>query len=224
MIAGIAALLYGEAVEAPKPSAVGVLRLAMASGGVEAVEAAFQAARAGDEVAVTESDLNTLGYQALADGDIAAAVALFQLNVTAYPEAWNPYDSLGEGLLAAGDTTASIASYRRAHALNPAAPSPRTALSALGIDLDTVTLSDAVLDRYVGTYQIQPGFLLTVTRDGDGLVTQATGQDSFPMTPISETEFAPPFDARLVFEAGDPAPAVTLFQGGDEIRASRVEG
>ncbi|WP_412068959.1 serine hydrolase [Rubrivirga sp. IMCC43871] len=223
MIQGLIAILYGDEPEVPRPSALGLLREALAEGGAEAVETAFDAARAGDEVTVTERDLNTLGYLALADGDTDTAVALFRLNVAAYPEAWNPHDSLGEGLLAAGDTTGAIASYRRAHEISPAAPSPRAALEALGVDLDTVTLSDAILNRYVGSYQIQPGFALTVRLEDGQLITQATGQSAFPMTPISETEFAPPFDARLVFEAGDPAPAVTLFQGGNEIRAARVE-
>ncbi len=90
-------------------------------------------------------------------------------------------------------------------------------------DSEAVDVPVTVLERYVGSYEIQPGFVLEVRLEDGALVTQATGQDSFPMTAISETEFAPPFDARLVFEAGDPAPAVTLIQGGGrfEPNASR---
>ncbi len=63
-----------------------------------------------------------------------------------------------------------------------------------------------------------------MTREGTQLFAQATGQPRFALTALSETEFAPTaFEARLVFEAGDPTPAATLFQGAAEMHAPRVE-
>ena len=227
LVAGIAAILYGETPEVPKPSAVGPVREALASGGVEAAEAAFEAARAGNEYEVTERTLNTLGYERLGDGDVETAVAIFRLNVAAYPEAPNPYDSLGEALLAAGDRDGAIASYQRALEIAPTFPSSRAALARLGVETEDPTgvdVPEAVLERYVGRYELQPGFVLDVTREGGRLFTQATGQSRFEIIAESETEFVPTvFEARLVFEPGDPAPAVTLFQGGGEIRAPRIE-
>jgi hypothetical protein len=44
----------------------------------------------------------------------AFAVWVFRQNVDLYPESANTYDSLGDGLLAMGDTTAAIAQFRRA--------------------------------------------------------------------------------------------------------------
>jgi Tfp pilus assembly protein PilF len=44
----------------------------------------------------------------------ALAVWLFRQNVDAYPESANVYDSMGDGLLAIGDTTAAMAQFRRA--------------------------------------------------------------------------------------------------------------
>jgi Tfp pilus assembly protein PilF len=44
----------------------------------------------------------------------ALAVWFFRQNVDLYPESANAYDSLGDGLLAKGDTTAAIAQFKRA--------------------------------------------------------------------------------------------------------------
>ena len=63
--------------------------------------------------------LNTLGYRLLRDGQIEDAITTFELNVAEYPDASNPYDSLGEAYLAAGDTARAIANYQRSVELNP---------------------------------------------------------------------------------------------------------
>jgi cytochrome c-type biogenesis protein CcmH/NrfG len=63
--------------------------------------------------------LNTLGYQQLAQQHVTEALQLFRLNVEMFPDRFNPYDSLGEAYLAAGDRTNALASYRKSYALNP---------------------------------------------------------------------------------------------------------
>jgi lipoprotein NlpI len=62
-----------------------------------------------------ESEVNQLGYGVLqALKNPALAVWVFRQNVALYPESANAYDSLGDGLLAGGDTTAAIVQFRRA--------------------------------------------------------------------------------------------------------------
>lgn len=63
--------------------------------------------------------LNTLGYRLLGGGQVNHAITVFELNVAEYPDASNPYDSLGEAYLAAGDTARAIVNYRRSVALDP---------------------------------------------------------------------------------------------------------
>ena len=65
-----------------------------------------------------EMQLNQLGYNVLqALRNPALAVWVFRKNVDLYPESANVYDSLGDGLLAGGDTTAAMAQFRRAIAV-----------------------------------------------------------------------------------------------------------
>jgi hypothetical protein len=56
----------------------------------------------------TESQMNALGYEYLYSGKVKEAIALFQLNVEAYPEAWNVYDSLGEAYMESGQYELAI--------------------------------------------------------------------------------------------------------------------
>jgi predicted alpha/beta superfamily hydrolase len=62
-----------------------------------------------------EMEMNNLGYgiiQVLKNPSFA--VWVFQQNADLYPESANVWDSLGDGLLAKGDTTAAIAQFRKA--------------------------------------------------------------------------------------------------------------
>lgn len=66
-----------------------------------------------------ENELNMFGYQLLARNLIDEAVVIFELNVEAYPEGFNTYDSLGEAYMIAGKNEAAITNYERSLELNP---------------------------------------------------------------------------------------------------------
>jgi tetratricopeptide (TPR) repeat protein len=54
------------------------------------------------EVIFSEPIMNRLGYEYLQSGNNQAAIALFKLNVTAYPDSPNVYDSLADAYIANG--------------------------------------------------------------------------------------------------------------------------
>jgi tetratricopeptide (TPR) repeat protein len=72
-----------------------------------------------NEYAETEAAINSLGYRLLGEGRVPDALAVFRLNVEAYPRSANAHDSLAEGWLAAGDRAQAIASYRRVLEIDP---------------------------------------------------------------------------------------------------------
>ncbi|MDQ2970774.1 MAG: S41 family peptidase, partial [Acidobacteriota bacterium] len=80
----------------------------------------------------TEIQLNSLGYELLAAKRLDHAIAVFTLNVAAYPESANVYDSLGDAYAAAGDKAAAIRNYEKALERNPNQRSAVEALKALG--------------------------------------------------------------------------------------------
>lgn len=67
-----------------------------------------------DSVRIDEPLLNLLGYRLMGAGRVAEAIAVFEMNVEAYPNAPNPHDSLGDGYAAAGRLEEARRSYQRA--------------------------------------------------------------------------------------------------------------
>jgi hypothetical protein len=52
-----------------------------------------------------------------------------------------------------------------------------------------ITLPAAALGKYVGAYQMSPTATMTITLEGDRLMTQLTGQGKLPIFPQSDTLF-----------------------------------
>ncbi|HEV2667251.1 MAG TPA: serine hydrolase, partial [Blastocatellia bacterium] len=61
---------------------------------------------------------NGLGYNLLGQKKIKEAIKVFQLNVEAYPESSNVYDSLGEAFMLNGEKAPAIENYEKSLKLN----------------------------------------------------------------------------------------------------------
>ena len=78
--------------------------------------------------ALPEAQVNQLAYSVLVALHLPKlAVWLFRENVRDYPQSANVYDSLGDGLLALGDTASAAAQFRRALAVARQAGQPGAA-------------------------------------------------------------------------------------------------
>lgn len=89
-----------------------------------------------------------------------------------------------------------------------------------------ITIDPTLLDRYVGKYELKPGFILTVTREGSRLFVQPTDQQRFEMFAEGERDFfLKAVDAQFTFEeiVDGRASRVTLHQGGAHLPAKRIE-
>ncbi|MFZ0686580.1 MAG: serine hydrolase [Terriglobales bacterium] len=88
-----------------------------------------------------------------------------------------------------------------------------------------VAVNPKLFDGYVGRYELAPNFILTVTRDGDRLFGQATGQSKFEMFPEGDRDyFLKIVDAQITFETDSQGKVtgLVLHQGGDK-PAKRIE-
>ncbi|MCU0239422.1 MAG: DUF3471 domain-containing protein, partial [Pyrinomonadaceae bacterium] len=52
-----------------------------------------------------------------------------------------------------------------------------------------ISLSEEILDKYIGEYQLAPTFSIFITREGKQLFAQATGQGKFELYAEKEDEF-----------------------------------
>jgi hypothetical protein len=81
-------------------------------------------------------------------------------------------------------------------------------------------------DGYIGSYRLNPNATFQITREGDQLFEQLTGQPKFPIFPQGEREFfLKVVDARIDFEvdASGKATTLTLHQNGRDQRAERLD-
>lgn len=87
-----------------------------------------------------------------------------------------------------------------------------------------IQLDSSLLDEYVGNYEIVPTFVLSITRDGNQLITQATGQGPLPVfAEAKDALFAKAIDAQLTFEREEgKIVRLILHQGGRKTPAKRV--
>jgi CubicO group peptidase (beta-lactamase class C family) len=89
-----------------------------------------------------------------------------------------------------------------------------------------IPLPVATLDRYVGDYVLSPTFTLTISRQGEQLISQGTNQGPVPIYASVPGEFfARTVNAKISFtQTGDAAAtALVLHQGGRDRTAPRVE-
>jgi beta-lactamase regulating signal transducer with metallopeptidase domain len=89
-----------------------------------------------------------------------------------------------------------------------------------------ISIDPHLLDGYVGTYQLRPELVFTVTRDGDHLWAKLTGQQTFEVHPYTERDFFYTIvAAQLSFVLGPDgkASAVVLHQNGKDQTAPRVD-
>ncbi len=177
-------------------------------------------AKAPDQYDFREEELNHLGYTFLQRGRVVDAIDIFQLNVEAYPQSFNVYDSLGEAYAAHGDREPAIKNYRKSLELNPKNTNAAEAIRRL--EQAAAKVDGATLDKYAGTYALGPGFNLTITHEGTTLFAQATGQPKVEMAADSATEFHILAVKASITFASDGS-ALTLHQGGRDLPAPRIK-
>lgn len=112
----------------------------------------------------------------------------------------------------------------------PAAIAPNLAALAHGekfvlpSERKGITVSPAILEKYVGTYELSPNLDIAMTLEGGHLMTQATGQEKFPLFAESETKFfLKVVEAEVEFLKNDKGEVthILIHQGGQEVEGKK---
>jgi len=220
----------GSELNMPKKSVSNAVLAVIEDKGIDAGISYYNSIKDSEAHSLNEGEMNAYGYQLMGSDKVEEANRVFQFIIEEFPTSSNAYDSYGESLMKLGKNDLAIKNYRKSVALNPNNQNGIVSLKKLGDDVSDlekeVKVSNAVLDTYIGEYELQPGFTLTVTREGNQLKAQATGQPVFDLFPKSETEFyLKVIDAQLVFNKNDAGEidSATLLQGGQEMLGKKVE-
>jgi len=102
-----------------KPSADDLLLVVANAKGADAAVAKYDELKKSQPGEIHENTLNGLGYAFLSADQITDAIVVFRHNVAEYPQSWNPYDSLGEAYMRAGQKELAIQNYEKSIELNP---------------------------------------------------------------------------------------------------------
>lgn len=85
----------------------------------------------------SEEQLNELGYHYINKNNVAFAVSVLEINVAAFPNSFNVYDSYAEALLKQGKNKKAIENYKKSIKLNPENKHGINVLKELGVTLES---------------------------------------------------------------------------------------
>jgi tetratricopeptide (TPR) repeat protein len=121
ILASCAGNVQSAPIYAPQAEAIGHLAAAFATHDPARITYAFRAmGNSGMPAAdIVESSVNAMGYRLLENGEIDAAIRVFDLNTETFPLSANTWDSLAEAIMTKGDHETAIRYYRVSLKLDP---------------------------------------------------------------------------------------------------------
>ena len=117
----LAKILYGQPYDLPKMSIAAAVEKTISEKGIDAAIAEYRDLKAKQSATYDfgEPELNALGYRLMQTGKMKEAVEIFKLNIEAYPQAFNTYDSLAEAYMNTNERELAIKNYKKSLELNP---------------------------------------------------------------------------------------------------------
>lgn len=208
MTIAINGILHGKPYLFPKRSMAYALQDTMEKGGIDAALLWYEQNKASDNFQFNENEMNVSGYQFLQSDRVKEAAAIFKINVEAFPNSFNVYDSYGEALLMLGDTSQSIENYKKSVKINPDNDNGIKILNGLGINTDDLITKVPVehLKLLAGEYKAtnQSREWKIVIEEKEGKLFGNDGGYRYRLNPVGNDRFINPDDgATLVFDTKD---------------------
>ena len=230
MTRSIIGIMHGKTYDIPKKSLAYDFLNVIKSKGIKAGLAYYNTNKEGDNFELNENEMNQIGYQLMGDDNVEEAAQVFKLNIDAFPKSSNVYDSYGEALMKLDDTEGAITNYKKSIEINPANQNGIDMLKKLGVNTNDlvkeVVVPEAILKTYIGVYELTPDFKITISKEGNQMKAQATGQPMADIYPKSNEEFyLKVVTAQVIFNKGENGEieSLTLFQGGQEMMGKKME-
>jgi len=222
----IVSILNGQPFDAPKKSIAETLYKIAVEKDVAAAVAEYRKLKAENSPTFdfSEPELNTLGYQLLGMKRTKDAIEIFKLNVEMFPKSANAYDSLGEAYLADNQKDLALANYKKAVEIDPT--NSNALLVVKRLEGKETKVDSSGFEAYVGEYQVTPALVLTITKEGDKLFGQLTGQGKLAVEPVSDTQFTiPEVKANISFEKDSAGKVVGLLlsQGSRTVNDKKIK-
>lgn len=115
----ILGILHGQSYDLPTMSLANTLLEIIKDKGIAEGLKHFEKSKNSKAYSLKEDEMNIVGYRLLQAGKNEEAIEVFKLNVMAFPDSGNAYDSLGEAYMIAGNKELAINNYKKAVELDP---------------------------------------------------------------------------------------------------------
>lgn len=119
MTRGITGILFDRSYNMPVQSIATVLAKKINDIGLPKTLKFYESIKDSPDYYNNENAINLLGYEYLENGETKIAKAIFRLNMEAFPDSFNVYDSYAEALLKSGEIEEAIINYKKSLELNP---------------------------------------------------------------------------------------------------------
>ncbi len=214
MTIAINGILNDKAYDSPKQSIAHLVLAMIHKEGMSEALARYELLKDSTNYSLDESEMNMLGYELMNADKMEDALVIFKLNVDAFPNAFNVYDSYGEALLSSGEESKGIENYIRSIQLNPKNNNARRVLKGLGVDPEDMLIKEPLsyLKLLVGEYITAANrqgtndeWKIVFTEENGVLYGDDAGY-RYTIVPVGEGKFVNPDDgAILEFDTSDKA-------------------
>ena len=221
-------ILYDQPYEMPKKPLMLSLVEILKEKGIDEAEN-FYNKKIEEGKKIPEVLMNNLGYIYLNKKQYKEAIGILKLNIKAYPKSFNVYDSYGEALMRNGNKEDAIINYKKSIEINPYNENGIEKLKELGVEItspEPVKVDPAVYDLLTGKYELNPQFILRITKENNKIFVQATGQPKVEIYPKSELEYyLKVVNAQITFvkDENGKIEKLILHQNGRDMPAKKIE-
>ncbi len=182
------------------------------------------------EYELDENAINLRGYQVLNEElNTDKALAIFEINMEAFPESYDVYDSMGEALYRKGSIQEAINYYKKSLAINPANTNAEKMIKKIGVETEThkdTELTNEDLKKYAGTYRLSEDFYVEISVFEDRIFEQATDQQRYEIFPKTRTDFYTKVTGtsiRFYIDEAGNVKGLTLFQDNKSMTGEKID-
>lgn len=199
--------------------------------GMDAVEKFYAIGdkKYGYERGIPTTTLLNIIAQLANSGEIGEATDLLLLSKHSIQAPAGFYEFIASANREAGDEHKAIELYRYALAANPGSQTSKQALTDLGADFSDlivdVTVKNAVLAKYAGSYDVRQIDTIDITLEGDSLFREYSGT-KYELLPRSDTEFyIAEDDIQYAFNFGDDGDVIgfSIQINGNTLQAQKLD-
>jgi len=218
MTIAINGIIHDKPYDFPKKSIAYSLLDVIEKDGITTGLQYFEKVKDSKDFYLREGEINEVGYYFLQSNRATEGAAVFKINVEAYPNSFNVYDSYGEALMVQGKKPEAIENYKKSVQLNPGNVGGMKVLKEAGVNTDDLITKVPIeeLKLLEGEYiEVNQAQWKLIFEEVNGVLVGDDKGYRYKLVPAGDGKFINPDDGvSLIFDTKDKN-AITLLLFGN---------